>query len=270
MTSAAGGVCLEADFLDGPAGALFSVYVAPRRGPIRGGLLHVPALVDEQNKARHLVAAQARALARTGFATLVVDPRGTGDSAGEYQDASWEGWLQDLERGLEILRARAAGPVIVWGLRAGALLAARLAARLPGAVSALLLWGPALRGEQVVRDLARLRSAGALFAQEVPAEGRGGVVEVAGYRLAVPLLEGLESAVLADDLRTVPRAWWLDIVRDPTRGTSPAVRSALSRAREGGCEVTHRAIEGPAFWGSVELEWCQALLDETETLLSRH
>ncbi len=58
---------------------------------------------------------QARAWAADGIGTLVVDPIGTGDSAGEFGDGDWSAWRDDLERGLEWLGTHGNGCVALLG-----------------------------------------------------------------------------------------------------------------------------------------------------------
>ena len=62
----------------------------------RFAALYVPPALDEMNKSRRMAALQARALARLGGTVALFDPRGTGDSAGEHGDATWDDWRCDV------------------------------------------------------------------------------------------------------------------------------------------------------------------------------
>src|SRR5204863_467797 len=80
--------------------------------------------------------------------------------------------------GVAWLSARAPGPLWLWGARAGALLVAEAARRLPGPCN-LLLWQPATTGKLVLQQFLRLKGAADLLS------GRGkGVMEALRRQLA--------------------------------------------------------------------------------------
>src|SRR5262249_50696571 len=118
---------MEAQFLPGSLGSIFAIYYPPVIDAVqRGRLLYIHPFAEELNKARRMVALQAQQFAANGFSVLVPDLYGCGDSGGDFAEARWDVWLDDLHRCLDWLRARGEGPCYLWGLRAGALLAAEL------------------------------------------------------------------------------------------------------------------------------------------------
>ena len=82
-------------FIDSAAGRIFALYFAPQNTP-RGAVLYLPPLAEEMNRCRALAAAQARLLANAGYACLLFDYFGTGDSSGELSDANWDIWHGDV------------------------------------------------------------------------------------------------------------------------------------------------------------------------------
>jgi esterase/lipase len=62
---------------------------------------------------------------------------GCGDSSGDFGDATWDGWLADVELAYQYLRQRSSATIWLWGLRAGCLIAASAAPRLPEKVKFL-------------------------------------------------------------------------------------------------------------------------------------
>ena len=97
----------------------------------RGALLYLPPFAEEANRSRRMAVLQARRLAARGWPVLLLDPFGTGDSAGAFHEARWELWLADAAQAAAWLATRwPGGSVTLWGLRLGALLAAALAARI--------------------------------------------------------------------------------------------------------------------------------------------
>ena len=112
-------------FLAGAAGPLFCLQLAPAPGMTpRGALLYLPPFAEEANRSRRMAVLQARRLAARGWPVLLLDPFGTGDSAGAFHEARWELWLADAARAAAWLATRwPGGSVTLWGLRLGALLA---------------------------------------------------------------------------------------------------------------------------------------------------
>ena len=120
----------------GPLGCRFALHHRPA-GPPRGLVVYVHPFAEEMNKSRRMAALQSRALAEAGFAVLQLDLMGCGDSDGELLDASWAQWVADVVFACGWLRQQylPSGPDTVplwlWGLRAGALLAADAARQWP-------------------------------------------------------------------------------------------------------------------------------------------
>ena len=82
-------------FRDGPR---FGVWWRPAQRAPRGAVLCVQPLGRERSLARHVLASQAWRLAGRGWAVLMPDLYGCGDSPGEPGEASLEGWRADLLR----------------------------------------------------------------------------------------------------------------------------------------------------------------------------
>lgn len=92
-------------------------------------------------------------LQKEGFGVLRFDYFGSGDSFGEDEDADLEGWTKDLEWALEEARALAGRDrAILIGLRLGAFLSGRVAARFPSQIAKVVFWEPVLSGSELIRD----------------------------------------------------------------------------------------------------------------------
>ena len=147
---------LEAFHLDTPAGFRFCLARRPAAGAgCRGTIIHVHAFAEEMNKSRHMVALAAEAWARDGWTVLQIDLGGCGDSAGDFVEASWVGWLEDVRLAHGWARAQNDGPVWLWGLRLGAVLACEAVARFR-LDCGLLLWQPVTSGKQHLQQCLRL------------------------------------------------------------------------------------------------------------------
>ena len=186
--------------------------LSPASGPhgqedsaFRGTVLFLPPLGDELNHTRPLMAAAARALAATGWTVQCTDPYGTGDSDGDFADASLANWAEDFAA--DAAEAATRGPWTLWAARQGSLLLPALwqALQRRGVPLPLGLasWNPVVQGSAVVTQwlrLAALGSAGSLVGKGVESLRRqlaaGRPVDCAGYLL---------SAALANELETVPQ-----------------------------------------------------------------
>lgn len=266
---------VEVQFLpmgDGRRGQRLALHHRPLGAPL-GNVLYLHPFAEEMNKSRRMAALQARALARAGYAVLQLDLLGCGDSSGEFADATWNQWLDDAVEAAAWLGARDPGPLRLWGLRAGCLLAVEAATRLPGPVD-FLFWQPATSGKVVLQQFLRLKLAAGLQGAEAKAtmdalRGRladGLPVEIAGYALAAELAAGLEQAALAPPARPGHLAWLEVSSRDDA--LLPASLPVVERWRQAGHTVACATAPGPAFWQSVEIEHAPALIDATLALLA--
>ena len=101
-------------FLEGAQGRLFALSYHPAQLQThRHGVLIVPPFAEEMNKSRRMLSQQARLLAEDGYLTLLLDLYGTGESDGEFSDASWAGWCEDLMCGYRWLREHGVDSVSV-------------------------------------------------------------------------------------------------------------------------------------------------------------
>jgi uncharacterized protein len=236
----------------------------------RGQLLYLHPFGEEMNKSRRMAALQARALARAGFEVLQLDLLGCGDSSGDFGDATWQAWLEDALLGCAWLQTQAErAPLWLWGLRAGCLLAAAVAARLESPANLLLVQAPA-SGKLLLQQFLRLRIAGDMMdgaskgkMAEMRAAIQGGeTLEIAGYRLNAELALGLDAAVLSPTaVASGRRLLWLELSPRNDAQWTPAALQAQRRWREAGYAVEAALIQGPSFWQTSEIEEAPALIE---------
>ena len=135
---------------------LFGVFHAPEDGKAaRSGVVLVPPFGHEALRVHRLYRLLAERLARQGVAALRFDFYGTGDSAGDDEDADLQGWASDV--GLahrELLRSIGSDRRITWfGARLGASVALRAAPHAFPRVHRLVLWDPVLDGRAYLAQL---------------------------------------------------------------------------------------------------------------------
>jgi exosortase A-associated hydrolase 1/exosortase A-associated hydrolase 2 len=262
--------------IDGARGPLHAVYYPPvgQSHPL-GDLLFIPPFGEEMNRCRAMAAMQARALASVGAGTLFVDPYGTGDSAGDFVEASWDQWREDLKLGIAWLRRHGQGCRALWGIRIGALMGSQLA-REDGAIDRLLWWQPVLDGKQFFTQFLRIRIAAELNQQDrVKTTGElrqrlaaGESIEVSGYRVSPTLGRQLdESALVPSDLAAPLHTDWFEVLQAEDATIAPAAEQVATRLRSGGAAVAQVSVVGPAFWHVHERELAPALIDATTRLV---
>ena len=247
---------VEPLFLPGSAGTLFGLYV-PAKQPSDRGVVLVPPFAEEMNRARRMLRAQAAALAAAGTAALLLDPFGTGDSAGDFADARWETWIADVRVAVRALEAHGARRIGLLGVRLGAILAAAAVPTLAVPCFATALWQPVVHGDRHLTEFLRLATLpGASNAYRgVTVEmlrarlATGNTVEVAGYDIAPAMaaaLEGLHLAELAHP--ALGSVLWFETVRETTLPLSSAGAQCVAAWAASGLKVTTRIMSGPAFW----------------------
>lgn len=144
-------------------------------------------------------------LSRGGVDVLRFDYYGTGDSAGDMGDGELAGWETDIETAIDELKDTTSAPQVgLVGLRLGATLAARVAARRDD-IDRLALWDPVVTGEEYLNDLDRTVAEVAFQNGNTP-EGIGpaGERSVLGFPLSEKLARDIATLNLADSLPTLP------------------------------------------------------------------
>lgn len=263
---------IEPFFLTGSRGALFAICYPPTEGTVqRGGVLYIPPFAEEMNKSRRMAALQARRLAAAGFSVLMPDLYGTGDSAGDFAEARWEIWRDDLIRCSDWLRQRGHERLALWGLRIGGLLAMEIASEVTA--TQLLLWQPVLSGQRFLQQFLRLRlttdrlkGGDETMAQLQERLAAGQSLEVAGYELHPELASALDLV-----RPTAPpsgmRVDWCEVAGTPDASPSPASRRVVEEWRNAGVIVHRQTVVGDAFWATQEIAEAPTLLEATQTAL---
>jgi exosortase A-associated hydrolase 2 len=261
----------EAFYVEIRGGRRFCILHRPKsRSLPRGAVVHVHAFAEEMNKSRRMVALAARALAANGWAVLLFDLDGCGDSSGEFTEATWSGWIEDALFARQWARDRVGEPCWLWGLRAGCLIAAEASAQ-SGGGTPLLLWQPVLSGRSHLTQFLRLKLANEALGQGEDRTGvktlrtrlaDGASVEIAGYALGPVLAAGLEQAELPLD-RQLARVIWCEISSEPEPRLAPASQARVEGLRARGVDVSVVSGRGPLFWQTVEIAEVPTLVEAT-------
>ena len=246
---------------------LFAVLHAPPAGDTRRGrVLLAPPIGEELNRCRLALSTAARRWSMRGWLTLMVDLYGTGDSPGDFGDATVARWQDDLRLAWQwLLEQECTGSEnVLWTVRGGALVGLSLLAEL--SAQRVVLWAPQFSGREVVDSVLRLAATAEALAEQTGEASvrdrirQSGVIEVGGYRWSEALLSGIERLGPADGAATAAGrdALWLEPSGRSERG-APAPLPAWRP----------RHAEGAAFWRTAEPVAAEAWATATEGWLQR-
>lgn len=248
-------------FLESAGHHLFSLACSPNSDKPLHGILVCPPFAEEMNRCRRSVRVLCEALARKGMPALSTDLRGTGDSTGDFGDASWDAWLEDLGVAANWLHRQGCTSLSLVGIRAGALLAWELLRREPPPVRNLVLWQPILTGKAVVTDIlrARVAAAAAQGRRETVVQLRqqleaGETIESAGYSLGPGLAAALDRvAITADITSRLPAIYWIEIGSDEGGAIRQVATQLIQDLGSIGAPVELTRQPDPPFWSTTEV-----------------
>lgn len=261
---------LAGHFIPGRKGPLFLV----RRGPPedRGCVLVVPPFAEEMNKTRRMITLLAVRLADSGFSTIVPDLYGTGDSGGDFADADWSTWRDDLIRIARWGESTNSQVTALLAVRLGCALAcdAELLAALPR-LQRTVFWQPALDGSRYLAQFLRLRTAASMAngIRESAADLRQsladvGHLDISGYRLSAQMVADLEAVKPPDVLpaRLGPVTCF-ELAREESQPPTVATSRLVESSRAAGVSAVAHAMAGEPFWSTTEIVTHEALLAQT-------
>lgn len=143
----------SAQFFDLADDQIYTVTHAAA-GARRGAVLLCGPFGVERERAYLTIVHWARRLAAQGFEVMRFDYRGQGESTGVFEEMTLRRWREDAARCAAGLSEAARGePLVLQGIRLGALIAAELFASSVG--DGLLLWEPPDSAEALLRDTLR-------------------------------------------------------------------------------------------------------------------
>lgn len=257
---------LTTAFVAGAAGARHRTTFQPPQPP-RATVVAVPPLAEEAAKSRRMFALLGRRLNDSAIALQITDAHGCGDSVGDFAEARWSTWRQDLVGDIREAAGEDGAPVVVLGVRLGALLVRDALAELATPVD-LVFWQPTVSGKQALAQFLRLRTTAAMLNGERERVGDlearlddGETLEVGGYALHPELAAAIRAARLAVPTGTAGHAWWYWLTANET--VPPPVAEAAADWSAAGWSVEPETLGDDAFWASQEIATAPALVERT-------
>jgi uncharacterized protein len=190
---------VEPFYFGAPDRGQFGIYHPPAGMPKDEGVVLCPPFFGEYLRAHGCLRRVAIALAETGMPVLRFDYRGTGDSAGNFEETTPDDWRADIESALsELQDLSGVGRVRLLGVRLGATLAAQVAME-SKAVSSLVLWDPIVEGDAYVEQLEEThRRLVETHASSHPSRKAELGHELVGFRVSRVLLQKLRDLSLPE------------------------------------------------------------------------
>ncbi|MDO9047805.1 MAG: hydrolase 2, exosortase A system-associated [Methylobacter sp.] len=260
-------------FIPTQTGPLFSIFYSPVNKAVSRAIIHIPAFAEEMNKSRRMVAIQAQAFSNRGYAVLVLDLFGTGDSAGDFGEATWQIWLQNIDTAIDWLKQHGAQSIDLWGLRIGALLAMDFASHSRHRIQRLIACQPVLNGDTFITQFLRLRVAAAMMDNNSPPEKtsdlkrqllEGQAIEVAGYLLNPDLINPL-MAIRAEQFnwQYVKEIAIFEVVSSEDSPVAIGNTQLLAILQKKNINASLTKVVGNAFWVSQEISEAADLIKVT-------
>lgn len=134
---------------------LFGAINYPEEKSSKGILICHP-MFEEKLHVHRVLVDFSRLLSSAGFNVMRFDYYGEGDSAGQFEEATVESRLSDIDSALDAFKKKTPiRKIALLGVRFGATLAS-LYAEKEKEINALVLWAPILRGKDYLHQLLRM------------------------------------------------------------------------------------------------------------------
>lgn len=269
-------VCRQAEFVSCSSGKLFVVSTSNKQGSTDKVVVFVPPFAEEMNKSRRMVTLLSQALAQQNISTYCFDLYGTGDSQGEFEQASWSLWKADLKEILLRVNSIHPGAAIhLVALRLGGLLVNDCLNTYPLLqqlnLALLCYWNPVFKPQQYINQFLRMRLAADMInagnsENSLPQIRQSlveqGTTEVAGYTLSQQLVAEIEAAQcrLPACFDSLPLSFFEVSL---SGAHTPALLNSLKQVREEQNNMSNYALQGAPFWRAQEITLCPALIEGT-------
>ena len=262
---------MNAAFLGERGSRFMTVSFRPAR-ECRGHIFFIPPFGEEMNRCRALVADQARRFSGLGYACTILDFYGTGDSDGELYEATLDIWNANIRTAIERCVQDNNIPIILWGLRLGALIAMDFSNRSEVPLHDLVLWQPVTSGKRYVTQILRQRVA-ALVGRQQKAETTqeirqriedGEHVEISGYTVGRALIKDIEALEPVSLGKLCSGTiYWLENVSDSGQEISVASNKIVTALQNSGNKLEVAFFADPPMWQLHKRDNAPELLDIT-------
>jgi len=240
---------------------LRGMMARPRQAPSGGapGVVFLHGFTADRMESHWIFVKCARALARAGIASLRFDFYGSGESDGEFCQATLQGEISDALAAVSFLRrAKAMDPerIGVLGLSLGGAIAATIASRVKA--EALVLWA-ALAHPAHLRVLAE-RSTRAIAAPDGPRE-------YGAHEISPRFLDGLEKV---DPLQSISHFTKPVLIIHPEKDAYLPLSHPEDFFRAAGAAIKEKIIIPGADHTFTSVAWERRVIEHTVQWFAQH
>lgn len=237
----------------------------------------MPPFGDEMNKSRRQFTETCQELAARGYATLIVDVFGTGDSEGDFADASWDVWKGDIAAAIQWLETKHLVLYGVVGTRLGCALAADSLRAAGCRVQRTAFWQPVDSGRRFMAQFLRVRVAASMMQLDLRETVEsltdrlesGETLEVGGYDLPPGLWRTINKMHLLSLMDSnLGDVGLFEIGRGRGGELSAGCSRLLKEAASLGLKAEAWRITGETFWNSTEIVVSPELTRQTAAFLT--
>jgi len=248
-------------YLDGVQGKLFCIYYSPSE-VARSTVVVFSPFAEEMNKSRRMLSQQANLLAEHNVSVLLFDYFATGDSEGDFADATWDIWVRDIDVIFDYLLDKGIENINILALRMGALLTTAIHEKYHQNIDKVIYWQPFMNGELLMTQFYRLKLAADMLGQksgltlkDIKSQLQEGQhVEISGYSLNPELANGLSKVRLQDTSpEMLKNVNWVELVSAEEKPVPPGSQRVIDLLNEQGANINVDTVVGPQFWSAVEL-----------------
>ena len=223
----------------------------------------VPPFAEEANRARRMFSLQARQLAEIGYTVFLPDLFGTGDSEGDFADATWSIWQSDLDAVFAQAEATGLDDLSALALRSGALLMTDFLAQQRRTLKKLVYWHPCTNGALYLRQFLRLRLVADMLGSGDKRETantlleqlqHGESLEVAGYMLNPALVLPMADINLETIYpQNAVLVRWFEVVPESQTSLSVPGKKSVAAWQSQGVDVNESIVADSQFLSLIHI-----------------
>ncbi|MBX9869364.1 MAG: hydrolase 2, exosortase A system-associated [Burkholderiaceae bacterium] len=243
----------------------------------RAVIIFIQAFGEEMNRSRRMATLQAQQLIQLGFAVVIMDFCGTGDSEGELANTTWQTWKSDLQYLCSWIRERTDSPICLLGLRLGALLAIDFSGNHDFPIRRTVLWQPVFDGEQYFSEFFRTHLMTKILNvhnnEKIKEEKTDSLknsvnqtVEISGYEISPTFKQSVISIKIEQFEKIPTEVTWIEIDRHLSAALSKRRQHHQFALREIAQQFDFIKCQGEQFWNTQEISVCTELIDVTSTI----
>ena len=222
-----------------------------------------------------MLALLGQRLASAGMLYILPDLYGTGDSEGDFEQATWEQWTSNVCTVADSLTEHGIAGLDVVALRSGAFLIPGLERSAYPDPRRVVFWNPVQRGSKMIDQLLRskvikdsaIKDRGSVATVRAEIR-RAGEMEIAGYRITDDLVSSVDRLDLSRlNLPRDSEVHWIELSPIDTDRVPPGVESVKDAWLERAKSVSYSRMVGTQFWMGPEIDLVPELISQTSEIL---